>query len=665
MLKKTLFVICILFVFLLSVIASQAYAKTDSKSASYEKTSSEETVKSYCKGNTLVTKTESLNKKATKSKKCKNGCMKIDLMSAECKTDSKQKKANRQYKDNGGSRTYSTAYTVAISPTYFESDSGINLAQRGSILLNSLAEISPRIINTDVCEEGLILSETVCLPGNNCQMIRERCKFGTSCEEGKCVLNELSLTDSDTGDLGAEYTNRFNIFSKGNIVLSDGRSLEDSCVDRNTVRESMLRISGGTTLTSSEDIRCPAGMRCSEGRCTGATVRCNALIRGHNNADEKRFNLVFVGTDYHKLFPDHDEAISEFKKDINSALGTDEKAYGLFSIEPFKSNKDKFNIWYVDAFVDADPLAIESGTMTEEERERREKAVNSQLGLSSACTYGHKIVLSLDAMHGWNNAADSLINFATYRETIQNSEYVEDCTSDLSGCYETLITQTQKHSLPIIDINHDRCIGGIEEIPYYNIGDFCQNTAFYNTLCADDTEERLRYICSSNDNLGEGLAHEMAHVFGISDVSVAREDDRPATPENYPSPNSGTFPNCFAADTVEECEENAPWRHLLGNGCGEPGVIDCTPSDPDYNKEIICQPGCIGGLKSYRSIRYNLMPYGFALRDISNDPTHVFGEWDAYYIGKKIDAYLDIGVTRNSYTLSRIDVGDGVFKGKT
>ncbi len=86
---------------------------------------------------------------------------------------------------------------------------------------------------------------------------------------------------------------------------------------------------------------------------------CNELFAGHNVRDADRINIVFIGSRYRK-FSDFLLAVTEsLRWDGTPAVFTifDEElqkdkvydlGWGFFAIEPFKSNKDKFNLWYVD-----------------------------------------------------------------------------------------------------------------------------------------------------------------------------------------------------------------------------------------------------------------------------------------------------------------------------
>lgn len=67
---------------------------------------------------------------------------------------------------------------------------------------------------------------------------------------------------------------------------------------------------------------------------------CREAVAGHNSKNTKRVNIVFIGANYANL--------ELFKTDLVESLDFNGTLGGLFSQEPFRSNRDKFNFWYVD-----------------------------------------------------------------------------------------------------------------------------------------------------------------------------------------------------------------------------------------------------------------------------------------------------------------------------
>ncbi len=94
---------------------------------------------------------------------------------------------------------------------------------------------------------------------------------------------------------------------------------------------------------------------------------CNSVIKGYNHADYERINIIFVGFNMPKedlisflsKYTDYDSAGLSIKIQEKHKITTEEGTelytenitkifYGLLGTEPFKSNKNKFNFWYVD-----------------------------------------------------------------------------------------------------------------------------------------------------------------------------------------------------------------------------------------------------------------------------------------------------------------------------
>jgi len=66
---------------------------------------------------------------------------------------------------------------------------------------------------------------------------------------------------------------------------------------------------------------------------------CMPLFEDHNDLNENRINMVFVGLHY--------ENITEFKNRVLDVLNVGGGSPGFFAETPFVGNQDKFNFWYV------------------------------------------------------------------------------------------------------------------------------------------------------------------------------------------------------------------------------------------------------------------------------------------------------------------------------
>ncbi len=233
--------------------------------------------------------------------------------------------------------------------------------------------------------------------------------------------------------------------------------------------------------------------------------------------------------------------------------GIDEFNEGLLSVEPFKSNKDKFNFWYIN-------------------RSERITDCNASKG---------------------------------YRE-LQNCLY-----------YSYLFNSCNFSNQINVQLVHSLSVGGNSAI-LLGVWINNLNPPFIST----------KWI----KTYSEGFVHEMGHLIGGLD------DEYVTMPQN-----SATFimnkaeDNCYVGQlhTKEECLQNAPWKNMIGEGCGQDGVIDCNSSNPNYYLEIGCYEGCLQfGKGAFRSLSNSIMS-----RATIPSKRFVFGKWNEYLIQQQLNKY--------------------------
>ncbi|MBI4980780.1 hypothetical protein HZC30_04465 [Candidatus Woesearchaeota archaeon] len=96
---------------------------------------------------------------------------------------------------------------------------------------------------------------------------------------------------------------------------------------------------------------------CEEGRCIfSAGDNCIPLI--YSGDPNKKINVVFVGAGYESL-ENLTSKLPEFIDENGVGMKNPEgKTFnGLLGVEPFKSNKDKFNFWYINKIAPENPDA--------------------------------------------------------------------------------------------------------------------------------------------------------------------------------------------------------------------------------------------------------------------------------------------------------------------
>lgn len=81
---------------------------------------------------------------------------------------------------------------------------------------------------------------------------------------------------------------------------------------------------------------------------------CKEVFEGHNDLGKDRINMVFIGSQYPnidtflKVVKDSLQWYGKPFVDKNTDGETIGILWGFFSIEPLRSAKDKFNVWYID-----------------------------------------------------------------------------------------------------------------------------------------------------------------------------------------------------------------------------------------------------------------------------------------------------------------------------
>ncbi|MBI4153759.1 hypothetical protein HY501_00325 [Candidatus Woesearchaeota archaeon] len=453
--------------------------------------------------------------------------------------------------------------------------------------------------------------------------------------DGACVQMEDLMTDADTA---YDYNPSSEIF-----VAAPG----DACNGTEFVLEN--------ETGSYENVNCPAGMACGEGRCIGQPVSCQELVPGMNNAlDASRINIVFVGADYHELYPDHAEAVEKFSADALHVTGINGDSYlGAFDIEPFRSHQNFFNFWYVDQFADNAPAAFALGsTLTPEEQAaetaRKNEARISQRGIASACDVPKRLSITLHAVRGWYDASGMNIDFATYRDMVDEASVLA-CVSDItSTCISAFASATGLNDNPIVDLNGDGCYSPDElvgqPILASTIAGSCSSIVSKYKVCPFSYPE-AQSVCEIGSLIGTGLAHELAHVFGYAD-EWPLSDSALMPPVDILELDNAMNANCFVASSREECLENAPWQGFIGDGCGVEGVEDCLGLVAGQ-LETTCFEGCLPNIHSYRSIADSIMPYGLARVPIQEVypggsaiyPLPTLGEWGEFMISHFMNAY--------------------------
>jgi hypothetical protein len=371
-----------------------------------------------------------------------------------------------------------------------------NIYVKGTVMgLNLRDQVVTRV---DSCNDEGVVGEYYCNKvTNRVGITGYNCPGDSICIDGACTTDSFFCLDSDNN----------NFLEWGNISGIDENGQEfidyDMCISENMLIERLCE----NNIGIGANVECENG--CLNGKCLSEEEdfpECIELIPDSNVNDENKINIVFVGHSFEDL-----NQLTELSLELIDYGGTN-SVLGFLGVEPFKSNKDSFNFWYVDESYDLyrhDHFCPYTFT-----------------NLEDACPLNNQFV----------------VNLCNY----------ESSTAGRSSGNEIAMS-VQSSSIGII--NHE--LGG------HSIGK-------------------------------------------LSDVY----------------PNSHAQPN--AAQSIEEAQEW--WGEQIGNGCGEPGVVDCefncvesgectledyltevsyVVTDPqmcfDDNQPI---PGCIISARSY-TLYYN------------------------------------------------------------
>jgi hypothetical protein len=456
----------------------------------------------------------------------------------------------------------------------------------------------------DTCFNEYLLNEGICYDGCSCTSISINCPQGTGCDGGACKPDNENCIDTDSisgpNKLFASSTSR-NIFTQGTLTHKDqnGNLIlqgSDNCASSNELNEYVCANDSASTV---EKIKCPENTTCVNGACT-PSINCLELVPGTNNAvDKSRINLVFVGADFEPVFGDSILALKKLRTTAKMTLGLHSNVFGLLTTEPFKSLKSKFNFWYINKFTSGPSARNSSGELDAKKLSARSDYIRKRtLEYASACDLNKKIVINLIAIDGENYAHPSSSSIVL--NTIL-TKLDQTCMSKLNDCL-----------INFPDKNGDGCLSFREDYPFlqlgapwYNLQNYCGSKTYGLRICPNDPKEYWEDICSL-DELGvmaiEALPHELAHITGIADEY---------SPYDNVFPHSLSAPNCFVAKTKQDCLDHAPWKGMIGQGCGDPSKSDCSSSDIDYGKEVGCYEGCGRYSKQiYRSIPFGEMMYG-------------------------------------------------------
>ena len=274
---------------------------------------------------------------------------------------------------------------------------------------------------------------------------------------------------------------------------------------------------------------------------------CKELLPGHNISTADRANIIFIGAGYENVFGKSPE--QSLKLIATAAIDSLSQNYGLFSVEPFKNNKNKFNFWYVNKFAPLSQCTNLNGSCS----------MSVIAPLFETCPYGNKYIVNVI----------------------------------------------------------DKGLGSESGASFVSLG--------------VPLSPNLPFDAGAASRI---FVHEFGHAFTeLGDEYVLFPDERQI--DETPTSIFASHKNIYAGPlhTQSECMLNAPWKSLIGNGCGRDGIVDCRPEDPFYNLEISCFEGAGKmGKGIFRPTQNSIM-------NNQDVPPYSFGLWNTKLLQNKLNKF--------------------------
>ncbi len=364
---------------------------------------------------------------------------------------------------------------------------------------NNQPSICTRVTPMAVCGNGVLENNEQCDQGNNNRTNGDGCNNNCQVEsEWNCTLTPSNCTRLP---ICGNNVREGNEACDGTDLA--GQTCQSQGFDNGTLRCNSSCVSFDTNS------------------CISTVNLCKPLYENHNAPRENRINFVFEGVQY-----DNVETLVGILKNFID-LDSINAQPGLFGQEPFKSNQNLFNFWYIDQI---------------------------------------------------NNCGDPSTN----------------CTQQAQQYY-TYCNYPHTYYFRFFDSNAP---GGWSANP--NNANVSGVWAFTPRLPYNLIRQERFYVL-----------HEFGHTFTSPNLNPAKLGillDEYGGQFSYPNydyilrqgPWTGKiFPNVFLdtnATAIEDCKQQAPWKDLIGNGCGQDGIEDCIQSytphqiSPTQYEQITCKP---------------------------------------------------------------------------
>lgn len=262
---------------------------------------------------------------------------------------------------------------------------------------------------------------------------------------------------------------------------------------------------------------------------------CLQLDADHNNLSERRINLVVVGINY--------ESLEHVKEIARLHIDWDKQGIGIFSFEPYKSNRDLFNIMLVNR-VGNFPITQTTFNLELEQRTHGELG-NTFRTLGNDCPFENTRVI------GFLNRGSSSV--------LTSYAYLNELAVNL-------------HPYPVRqDFMRELSLLALHESGAHAIAGLYDEYGWQNWL---PEPQAMR-------NANVPWLQQCFYVDTHADTSCRAENGE----------NICVLPS---QSVVDRCNREAPWHDLVGDGCGQDGVIDCDETNSRNGLEVKCSwnAGC-------------------------------------------------------------------------
>lgn len=308
---------------------------------------------------------------------------------------------------------------------------------------------------------------------------------------------------------------------------------------------------------------------------------CKELVPNHNKIAENRIDLVFIGFGY--------DLIGKFKSFAEQAVsGSYSEEPGLLEVEPFRSNKETFNFWFVDKM----------GKSESQDLWKLSPICRKKLGINDH-KFSRETPLFSDRMFTFIFINKAGFSSGSYDHSDTHQFYAHDdtnCTAQKEqgrcGLKGLTMRVSEEQAMMPASYIQDFVHVFAHAFTFYNINIEYRPNIYYEVL-----DEYVRF------DIPYSLERDWKYI--VRDHS-----------------------NCFVG-TSEQCvsKRNTLFGDMIGDGCGKDGVIDCCTNNsvaiekgalsceacPDckedsrYDIEVACYEGCWFNQGNYRSTFDSIM----------------------------------------------------------